>query len=142
MGQSKLKKKQTSTQRFSVFKCFIYLFTFVLCQRPHNRTTLKFEFVPSHGGQLESSAMQELAKRQSGAKGFATSILFYFTISKIYFINYTILFYNTTNISTFIFLCTVIVALVHLCSKCVKLTIFCILQNYARFDVVALKDTN
>ena len=34
----------------------------------------------------------------------ATSILFYFIISISYFINYTILFYNITNIPTFIFL--------------------------------------
>ena len=34
----------------------------------------------------------------------ANSILFYFIISKIYFINYTIQFYNTTSIPTFIFL--------------------------------------
>ena len=32
------------------------------------------------------------------------AILFYFTISKSYFINYTIPFYNTSNIPTFIFL--------------------------------------
>ena len=31
------------------------------------------------------------------------TILSYFTISKIYFINYTISFYNTSNIPTFIF---------------------------------------
>ena len=30
------------------------------------------------------------------------SILFYFTVSKSYFINYTILFYNMLNILTFI----------------------------------------
>ena len=32
------------------------------------------------------------------------AILFYFTISKSYFISYTIPFYNTPNIPTFIFL--------------------------------------
>ena len=32
------------------------------------------------------------------------TILSYFTISKNYFINYTIPFYNTPNIPTFIFL--------------------------------------
>ena len=34
----------------------------------------------------------------------ANSIIFYFTISKTYFINYTIPFSNTPNIPTFIFL--------------------------------------
>ena len=33
-----------------------------------------------------------------------SAILFYFTISKSYFISYTIPFYNTPNIPTFIFL--------------------------------------
>ena len=39
-----------------------------------------------------------------GAFASTTSIIFCFTILKNYFINYTILFYNTTNIPTFIFL--------------------------------------
>ena len=38
----------------------------------------------------------------SRAFTFRISILFYFTLSKNYFINYTILFYNTLNIPTFI----------------------------------------
>ena len=35
------------------------------------------------------------------------SIIFYFTISKIYFINYTILFYHIPNILTFILQITI-----------------------------------
>ena len=37
-------------------------------------------------------------------KQFSNTLLFYFTILKNYFNNYIILFYNTTDIPTFIFL--------------------------------------
>ena len=44
----------------------------------------------------------------------ATSMLFYFTISKSYFINYITLFYNITNISTFIFLFDLLIKIIYI----------------------------